>query len=79
MVTRLVRRIHMYLALFLAPWMLMYAASTVIMNHGRTASPAFELEWVQAYSAVFPDGTPPTRIADQILRDLGLEGAHGVQ
>ena len=29
----IIRRIHLYLALFLTPWMLMYAISTVVMNH----------------------------------------------
>jgi hypothetical protein len=29
----LLRRIHMYLALFLAPWMLMYGLSILCMNH----------------------------------------------
>jgi hypothetical protein len=30
---QLVRRVHMYLGLFLAPWMFMYAVSTLVMNH----------------------------------------------
>ena len=31
--SKLVRRTHMYLALFLFPWVLMYAVSTLAMNH----------------------------------------------
>ena len=33
MFSKVVRRTHMYLALFLFPWMLMYALSTLAMNH----------------------------------------------
>jgi len=32
MFAKQIRRIHMYLALFLAPWVLMYALSTMAMN-----------------------------------------------
>ncbi|MEO8425770.1 MAG: hypothetical protein ABI651_01530 [Verrucomicrobiota bacterium] len=31
--SRIIRRVHMYLARFLAPWMLMYALSTLAMSH----------------------------------------------
>ena len=30
--SKIIRRVHMYLALFLAPWMLMYALSTLAMR-----------------------------------------------
>ena len=33
MFSKLVRRTHMYLALFLAPWMIGYALSTIAMKH----------------------------------------------
>ena len=32
-ISRLVRRVHMFTGLFLAPWMLMYALSTLVMAH----------------------------------------------
>jgi len=31
--SRVVRRVHMFTGLFLAPWMLMYALSTLVMAH----------------------------------------------
>jgi len=31
--SKIIRRTHMYLGLFLAPWMLMYGLSTMAMNH----------------------------------------------
>jgi hypothetical protein len=33
MISKILRRTHMYLALFLTPWMLIYALSTMAMNH----------------------------------------------
>jgi hypothetical protein len=77
--SRLVRRTHMYLALFLAPWMVLYALSTVVMSHGWVAPVAFELERVQPYAASFAPDTPARAIGEQILSDLDLAGAFGVQ
>ena len=69
----------MYLALFLAPWMLAYALSTIVMNHGWTTPAAFQLERRQLYEASFPPDTPAREMAEHILRDFDLEGAFGVQ
>jgi hypothetical protein len=83
--SRLVRRVHMYLGLFLAPWMLMYAASTAVMNHREFVqsfyspkSPAMILERQLSYSRAFHPETKPQQIGEQILLDIGLEGAHRV-
>ncbi|MBI3695506.1 MAG: hypothetical protein HY238_11800, partial [Acidobacteria bacterium] len=80
MFSKIVRRTHMYLALFLTPWVLMYALSTIAMNHrdffrGR---PHFEKEREQVYAGAFAPGAKPREMAAQILRDLGLDGAHNV-
>jgi hypothetical protein len=79
MFSKLIRRTHMYLALFLAPWMLAYALSTIVMSHALTAPATFSLERTRQYDASFPAGTPPRAIAEQILQDVNLEGAFGVQ
>ena len=85
MFSKVIRRTHMYLALFLAPWMLMYALSTIVMNHralfqrgygGRP--PAWEKEREQSYSGTFPAGASGRMIAEQMLNDLRMEGAHNV-
>jgi hypothetical protein len=75
----------MYLALFLAPWMLMYAASTLVMNHRAAfverygAGPVpFEKERELAYDASFSPDADLKTISRQILRWLDLDGAHGV-
>ena len=78
--SKLVRRTHMYLALFLAPWMIGYAVSTVAMSHRLAGgAPAYVPEREQAYQTQFATGTPPREIGRQILQDLDLEGAFGVQ
>lgn len=82
MFSRLLRRTHMYLALFLFPWMLMYALSTIAMNHrawfASEPPPAFELERELVYDGVFPEGASPAVMAAQILQSTGLDGSHGV-
>lgn len=81
MLSRVIRRTHMYLALFLFPWMLMYAASTIAMNHrafftGNGPAPAFERERELIYDGVFPDTATPEMMARQILLSMDLDGAH---
>jgi hypothetical protein len=81
----IIRRTHMYLALFLFPWMLMYALSTFVMNHrayfseGVEAGPvAFERERELVYDGVFPENADLRTISQQILVSTGLDGSHGV-
>lgn len=80
----LVRRTHMYLALFLFPWMLMYALSTAVMNHRafflETYGPgpaSYEKEREFVYDAVFPEDADLRNMSQQILISAGLDGAHG--
>ncbi len=85
MFSKLVRRTHMYLALFLFPWILMYALSTLAMNHRAIfaarygpGTVAFERERELAYDGVFPENAEPRVISQQIQSSVGLDGAHGV-
>jgi hypothetical protein len=75
----IIRRTHMYLALFLAPWMTGYALSTIAMNHRMPRPATFVVESERTYANRFDPATPPREIARQILADLDLEGAFGVQ
>jgi hypothetical protein len=85
MLSKLIRRTHMYLALFLFPWMLMYALSTVAMNHraffteryGSGPLP-FEKEREMAYAGSLPENAELGTIARQLLTSLDLDGAHAV-
>lgn len=69
----------MYLALFLAPWMLGYALSTIVMGHAWTAPQAFALERELEYQANFQADATPREQARQILAALDLDGAFSVQ
>lgn len=84
-VSLLVRRIHLYAALFLFPWLLMYAVSTAAMNHRALfasyepgGAPVFETERELTYDGVFPADAPLDTIARQLLSSVDLDGAHGV-
>ena len=83
--SKIVRRIHMYLALFLIPWMLMYALSTFMMYHNKFFKEAYggnvvgwQKESERTYPAQFGADTHPKLMAQQILRDLRMEGGHTV-
>jgi hypothetical protein len=81
-----IRRIHLYLALFLTPWMLMYAISTTAMNHrgffeeyyGEHAA-QWEVESEAHFDATIGPKTSRGDVANQILSHLGIEGAHNTQ
>ena len=57
----------MYLALFLTPWMIVYAISTIAMQHRMARPTTFIKEQEETYGNTFEPGTPPREIARQIL------------
>lgn len=82
----LLRRCHMYLGLFLTPWLAMYAVSTVVFNHadlinrhygGRMERFAPEREAI--YGKPFAAGATLRQKGEQILDDLHLNGSFGIQ
>jgi hypothetical protein len=85
MVSRLLRRTHMYLALFLFPWVLMYALSTLAMNHRAfftarygPGAPPYETERTIRYDGAFTENAALRDVSRTILASLDLDGAHGV-
>jgi hypothetical protein len=75
----------MYLALFLFPWLLMYALSTGVMNHrswfldeSGAGAPQFQRERELVYDGTFADTADLQSTSRQILSSLDLDGAHGV-
>ncbi len=81
----LLRRIHLYLALFLAPWILMYASSTFVMNHrvlfhgpAPAPPPQYVVERELVYPGEMPEGATPQQVARQLLATLDMDGAHVV-
>jgi hypothetical protein len=86
MFSRFVRRSHLYLALFLTPWVLMYALSTIAMNHRHLfqeaygkGPPPWRPERTLTYDGTFATGAAPREMSRQLLASLGLDGHHQVQ
>lgn len=86
MFSKLIRRTHMYLALFLIPWMAMYALSTLAMLHRdfflnryQGTPVVWEMEKEQVYQGTFAGEPTPEQIAEKILSDLDMEGLHSVR
>ena len=83
MLSKVLRRSHMYLALFLTPWILMYTLSTIAMNHREHLHsgpnpPRFIVERDFTYDGTFPEGATPRQIAGQLLISLGMDGTHSL-
>lgn len=84
--SKIIRRVHMYLALFLTPWMLIYALSGLALNHGPAVRALYGAAWGQfekveerPYTAAFSEGADNRMIGAQILEHLGLTGTFNVQ
>ncbi len=84
-ISHLVRRIHMFTALFLAPWMIMYALSTLVMAHREwvgsfyaSKKPTIMTERELDYTRSFPADATREQMAELILEDLGLSGTHSL-
>ena len=80
------RRTHLYLAMFLLPWFLVYALSSIPFTRNFNAffddgqSP-WTLRFERAYQRPIPDAADEAalrQIGAQILQDADLEGAFGV-
>lgn len=76
----------MFLALFLTPWVVMYALSTLGMHHRefftgslQRIEPEFETIHEIPYSPTFGDSADAEEAGQEILQHLGLEGAHSVR
>jgi hypothetical protein len=71
----------MFVALFLTPWIAMYAVSTLVFNHHRFFSALyggdlerFDKEREMTYGRAFDPDAPDEAILDHVRRDLGLRG-----
>lgn len=89
-VSKVIRRTHMYLALFLTPWLLIYAASGFVLNHRAwffpvsseghaQAQPQFKKVAERDYDVAFSDDADARMIGAKVLEDLEMSGAFNVQ
>jgi hypothetical protein len=79
------RRTHLYLALILMPWFLMYGVSSIPFSHQswlgdyyKDGVQNWKLRFDQTYERVVDDKEDLRASGRSILSDLGLEGAFGI-
>jgi len=81
------RRLHLYLGLFLGPWLVMYGVSSFILIHqswfgleqARVWEPLFEKAYSRPIRSQGVNNEPDLRAtAQEILKDCDLEGAFWV-
>lgn len=78
------RRVHLYLALLLVPWFLMYGISSYVFNHPRYFEQRDKAKnlplWTKVlerdYDVPVPEGDLRP-LGTRVVNDLGLSGAYG--
>jgi hypothetical protein len=85
-VSKFMRRTHLYVALFLSPWITMYALSTLVMHHRefftshtQRVQPEFDLIRETSYDLQVAANESPQELAKRILSEIGINGAFTVQ
>jgi hypothetical protein len=77
------RRTHLYLGLFLTPWLVMYGFSSFLISHHAwfrsDQQPAWQPVFDREYQRAVPEGAELRSVAQGILADCGLEGAFWAQ
>ena len=77
MFTKVIKRIHLYLTMFLMPWTLLFAVSTMVMNHRNMFTDLggkFVVEKDQDSPIRFTETQTPQEKAAEILDYLSLDG-----
>lgn len=73
------RRVHLYLGLFLMPWLLMYGVSSFIIIHQSWfqagKEPVWEPQFEREYNRTLDPQADLRATAQEILKDCNLEGA----
>lgn len=78
------RRTHLYLGLFLTPWVLLYAVSSIPFSHGsyfeeRDKAKGLPL-WIQTFNGPYdlgplPESGPLRPLGAKVVRDFQMENA----
>lgn len=74
------RRVHLYLALFLLPWFLMYGVSSIAFSHGpyfeeldkAKGIPLWTQRFERSYEKAVPEGPELRAFGGQLLKDMGI-------
>jgi hypothetical protein len=77
------RRTHLYLGMFVMPWLVMYGLSSFMLNHQAwfqsNPTPQWQLLFEREYHHSVPEQGELRGTAYEILKDTNLEGAFWVQ
>ena len=80
---RLNRRLHLYLGLFFLPWLFIYGVSSALISHAawfrNNQEPPWQVLFERDYERAVPDKADLRQVAQEILKDLNLEGAFWAQ
>ncbi|MBM3889279.1 MAG: hypothetical protein FJ388_09160, partial [Verrucomicrobia bacterium] len=69
------RQLHLYLALFASPFLVVFAISVILLNHGLCPSPRErEMTGRRTASITFPPGLGGVGLAKDIMRQIGVAG-----
>jgi hypothetical protein len=78
--SHIVRRLHLYLGVFLIAWFFMYGVTSLPFAHPAafgSGRPERTLRFDRPYSIELPEKGDLRPIGAQIMRDAGMEGAFG--
>lgn len=81
---KLNRRTHLYVGILLTPWFLLYAASSILLNHGELFQGSQKdnvPEWTKRFEHEYhlppiTEDSSERELAEKVLRDHGLEGRY---
>ncbi len=76
-----IQRTHLYLALFLLPWLFMYGISSFFFNHPAALEDGispWKVRFDRPYEINVPEGSDLRAVGARILQDSGLKGSFGV-
>jgi hypothetical protein len=69
-----VRRLHLYLGLFLLPWVVLFGVSSYPFNHPRPVQPKWTVVLDRPYTLEVPPGADLRTIGQRIHSDAGFSG-----
>jgi hypothetical protein len=80
----IIRRTHLYLAMFLAPWFVMYGLTSIAFNHpalftDNSSEPVWIFRARESYSFPINENSELREVAAAILKDKNIEGSFHVQ
>lgn len=70
----IVRRLHLYLGLFLLPWVVLFGLTSYPFSHPAQIQPGWSVRQDRSYTLDMPAGAGLRAIGERIHRDAGFSG-----